>query len=181
MRSNLRDSLNIAPGATTFVDGEQVGEDHVLEEGETLEFLRPVGRKGVGRVWTVEQFCDHFQITVEQFEQLLGLGLRPLRWPDGAIRLCEDQVDRFLDQHLGLVQRPLPVPPEFLSPQDAAAFLGITSEALDHLRKARKIRAVQVGNQRGFVYAIVDLRDFASSRIIPTAEEELRKRGRGRR
>jgi hypothetical protein len=70
------------------------------------------------------------------------------------------------------------MPPEYLCQSDAAAFLGLQPETLEHLRKSRKIRAVQVGDQRGFVYSVADLRDFAVGRTIPTGEEERRKRAR---
>jgi hypothetical protein len=178
VRKNLAHALNIASGAIALVDGILVGEDHVLEEGGVLEFLNTQGRKGVRRIWTIEEFCELFQIDVNQLDHLLVLGLPHLRWPDGTFRIPEDQVDQFLDQHLGLVRRPGVIPPECLSPLDAAAFLGIQPESLEHLRKSRKIRAIQVGDQRGFVYAVADLRAFAAQRSIPTGEEERKRRGR---
>jgi hypothetical protein len=177
-RTNLSSALNISPVAVALVDGIRVGEDHALELGSVLEFLAVAGRKGVSRVWTIEQFCELFQIEVAQLEHLLLLGLPHLRWPDGTLRIPEVQVDRFLDQHLGLVLRPNSVPPECLSPPDAAAFLGIQPETLEHLRKSRKIRAIQVGDQRGFVFSIADLRDFAGRRAVPTGEEERKRRSR---
>ena len=73
---------------------------------------------------------------------------------------------------------PVSVPTEYLAPTEAAAFLRITPEALEHLRKSRKIRAIQVGEQRGFIYAITDLRDFAARHTIPTGEEERQRRRR---
>ncbi|WP_197446367.1 helix-turn-helix domain-containing protein [Tautonia plasticadhaerens] len=97
--------MNIAPGAAACVDSEPVSEDHPLKGGETLEFLLTSGRKGVGRVWTVEQFCELCQITIEQFDHLLSLDLPTLDWPDGTIRIPEEQVDRFLDQYFGLGER----------------------------------------------------------------------------
>jgi hypothetical protein len=69
-------------------------------------------------------------------------------------------------------------PVECLSPEDAARFLGIKPESLEHLTRQRKIRYVQVGDQRGRVYRLEDLRRFAAERSVPTAEEELRRRGR---
>jgi hypothetical protein len=65
--------------------------------------------------------------------------------------------------------------PAFLSAADAAVFLGVDRSTLDYLRKARKIRCVQVGSQRGFIYAIDDLNEFASGRTIDTAENSLRR------
>lgn len=76
------------------------------------------------------------------------------------------------------------LPPEYLSALDAARFLGVEPPSLEHLRRTRKIRAIQVGDQRGFVYAVSDLRDFASQRTLKTASESLKGlegRRRGRR
>lgn len=154
VRANLRDALNIAPGALALLDGRRVGEDLVLESGWTLEFLRPVGRKGVGRVWTVEQFCELFQIDQDQFDHLLGLGLRPLRWPDGTIRLCEDQVDRFLDQHLGPGERLFATHPEdtpILRPQgpyrkhDAARLLGVSERTINRWAASGTLKVFKKG------------------------------------
>lgn len=46
--------FNIAPEAAAFLDGDPIEEDHLLRHGETLEFLRLIGRKGMGEVWTKE-------------------------------------------------------------------------------------------------------------------------------
>jgi hypothetical protein len=179
-RSNLAHSLNLAPGALSFLDGLHVEEETVLEAGGHLEFLTPIASKGAGRIWTIEEFCELFKINSDQWQHLLCLGLPHLRWPDGTIRIPEEQVDRFFDQLLGLARRPDVMPPEFLSPPDAAAFLGIQAETLEHLRKTRKIRVIQIGHQRGFIYAVADLRAFAGRRTIPTGDEERKSRG-GRR
>ena len=46
VRANLAAALNIAPAATALIDGEKVGEDTILAQGKTLEFLKEAGRKG---------------------------------------------------------------------------------------------------------------------------------------
>jgi hypothetical protein len=183
VRGNLRDVLNIAPGARAFLDGRPVGEEHVLEAGRTVEFLDPIGHKGVGRLWGNEsQIKEFFDLSEAQYQHWLSLGLPVHRFPDGRVLLTETDFDEWSkglrESPSGFHRRPTAIPPEFLSPQDAAAHLGIQSETLEHLRKTRKIRAVQIGDQRGFVYAIADLRDFAARRTIPTGEEEQRRRGR---
>ena len=72
------------------------------------------------------------------------------------------------------------VPPKFLNREDAAHFLGIRPESLEHLVKQRKIRYVQIGDQRNRVFRIEDLERFASERTVTTAEEEMSKRRRRR-
>ncbi len=76
------------------------------------------------------------------------------------------------------------IEPEYLSASDAARFLGVVSATLDCLRKSRKLRCVLVGDQRGFVYPIADLRDFASKKTLETAGDSLKRleaKRRGRR
>lgn len=48
VREALAQPLNISPQAVTLVDGREVGADHVLGQGELLEFVRYAGEKGVG-------------------------------------------------------------------------------------------------------------------------------------
>lgn len=67
------------------------------------------------------------------------------------------------------------IEPEYLSASDAARFLGVDTATLDHLRKSRKLRCVKVGDQRGFVYPIAELRDYASRKTLETAEESLKR------
>jgi hypothetical protein len=81
------------------------------------------------------------------------------------------------DRHEGAMTE-VTIPSEYLAPAEAAVFLRVTPETLDHLRKTKKVRTVQIGDQRGFVYAIADLREFAASRTISTGEEERRRRSR---
>lgn len=72
------------------------------------------------------------------------------------------------------------VPAEALPPERAAAFMGLGLGSLEYLIRARKIRYVQVGDQRTQVIRIADLRKFMDEHTVNTAEEELRKRGRRR-
>ena len=41
-----RDAFNIQPDSDVFVNGEKVGPDTVLSEGDNLEFLGSYGAKG---------------------------------------------------------------------------------------------------------------------------------------
>jgi len=42
----LREVLNVDKLAEGLVNGEKVSEDYVLREGDTLEYIKPAGRKG---------------------------------------------------------------------------------------------------------------------------------------
>ncbi|MFH1890697.1 MAG: hypothetical protein ABIJ91_04690 [Candidatus Kuenenbacteria bacterium] len=46
IRGMLSQALNISPDAIPQVDGDQVGEDFVLGDSDTLEFVKPSGTKG---------------------------------------------------------------------------------------------------------------------------------------
>ena len=47
-RAELEERMNIDPEATTFVDGNEVDEDTVLEEGQVLNFVKHAGERGHG-------------------------------------------------------------------------------------------------------------------------------------
>lgn len=42
----LREVLNVDKLSTGLVNGKEVGADYVLKPGDTLEFLKPAGKKG---------------------------------------------------------------------------------------------------------------------------------------
>jgi len=42
----LREVLNVDQLSTGLVNGREVGADYILKEGDTLEFLKPAGKKG---------------------------------------------------------------------------------------------------------------------------------------
>lgn len=45
-RQELEDRMNIAPEAVAVVDGLEVGEEEILNENQTLNFVSPAGEKG---------------------------------------------------------------------------------------------------------------------------------------
>ena len=70
------------------------------------------------------------------------------------------------------------LPPEALSKEDAAKYLGVTSATIEHLIRTRKIKYVQFGSQRGRVIPVEALRQLLHDNLQLTAEEELRRRRR---
>jgi hypothetical protein len=100
-RSNLGPALNVAPGAVALLDGEPVGEEHVLVAGEFLEFLVVRGRKGLGEVFTGEELVERLKITAADLDDMIAAGLPVHRYRDGTLRIIEDQLDRFLDCQAG--------------------------------------------------------------------------------
>lgn len=46
VRAFMAQALNIADGAQALVTGHSVGDDHVVAEGDQIEFVREAGEKG---------------------------------------------------------------------------------------------------------------------------------------
>lgn len=101
VRSELGGLFNIAPGAEALVGGVPIAEDYTLRHVETLEFVSPLGRKGVGRVWTQEEFCALFKMSGADFDAMVARGLPVHRLEDGTVRIIETQADEFLDRQAG--------------------------------------------------------------------------------
>ena len=56
VRHELSGLFNIDPAASPLINGFPVSNEHLLQHADTLEFIVPLGRKGVGRVWTQEEY-----------------------------------------------------------------------------------------------------------------------------
>ena len=120
VRHELSGLLNIAPNALATIGGHPVSEKHLLQHGETVEFIRHYGRKGVGRVWTQEEFCVLFKMSESDFEAMVAKGLPMHEMEDRSVRITETQVDEFLDGLAGDGSRyhaapPLPSYPDLSS------------------------------------------------------------------
>jgi hypothetical protein len=88
-----------------------------------------------------------------------------------------------LDRLVSVMERTPPaggLPPEALSLEDAARFLGVEVASIEHLVKSRKLAYVQVGEQRVRVIRVSDLTNFARERRQPTGDELQQKRVRKR-
>src|SRR3954452_5151854 len=70
------------------------------------------------------------------------------------------------------------VPPEALSKEDAARFIGEDVATIENLIRTRKLEYVQHGSQRGRVIPVESLRKFLREYRQPTGEELAGKRRR---
>ena len=70
------------------------------------------------------------------------------------------------------------LPPEGLSKEDAARFLGVDVAAVEHLIRTRKIAYVQYGAQRGRVIPVESLRQSMAEFRQATGKELLKVRCR---
>jgi hypothetical protein len=68
------------------------------------------------------------------------------------------------------------IPPEAVSKEDAARFLGADLATIEHLIRTRKLEYVQHGSQRGRVIPVESLRKFLREYRQRTGEELLNNR-----
>jgi hypothetical protein len=94
--AGLRDLMGLPPEVRLLVNGQEVGPDRTLVDGDELHLVpAEPGRKGIGEVWTEAEFCEHFQITPETLQQWIEEGLRVKPCRDGSVRISEDAADDF--------------------------------------------------------------------------------------
>src|SRR4051812_24232580 len=98
-----------------------------------------------------------------------------------------DNIDRIasaLERIAGALERSsatsvAAVAPEALSKEDAARFLGVEVETVEHLIRTRKLAYVQHGEQRGRVVSVEALREFLKEFRQATGGEMAKGRRRG--
>jgi len=95
----LRQVLNIPRGSEARLNGKAASPADIPVDGDSIEFITELGEKGVGRVWTEEQFCELFQIDAQELQRHMADGLPVLRLKDGSVRITETAVDEFLAGH----------------------------------------------------------------------------------
>lgn len=131
VRQELGWLFNFASGAEALIEGEPVAEDYVLGHGETLEFISRAGRKGVGRVWTEDEFCDLFRMSKADFDVMVAKGLPVHRLEDGSIRITETDFDHWIE-----IEGPL-----LLTIHDLARMLSVSERELWRMRSSGKLPA----------------------------------------
>ncbi|WP_435018543.1 helix-turn-helix transcriptional regulator [Tundrisphaera sp. TA3] len=129
VRHELSGLFNIAPNAPGKVGGRFVPENYLLREGETLEFTRPFGRKGVGQVWTKDEFCNLFTMGEADFEAMVARGLPVHRLGDDSIRITETEFDSWSRHE----------EPWLFTVQDLAVRLNVSERVLWRMRSSGKL------------------------------------------
>ena len=139
VRASLRDAFNIPDEAVAFVNGESVPPAYRLQANDTLEFVKQWGRKGVGeRVWTGEEFCQFFKISMEDLQAWIAQGLKVKRCLDGSIRITETSVDEF--SRGKVLEAPIVSDlPKEVSTEEAATILGLSKDTVLKLRAAGQL------------------------------------------
>jgi hypothetical protein len=127
-----REVLNLPDHARSRVNGSPVHEEYRLGEADTLEFTAAQGRKGVGKVWTEAQFCEHFQITPEELQDWIDQGLKVLTTRNGSIRITETAANEFIRGKM--IETP------YFNSEEAAAFCHLTTKAFYNRVERKKIK-----------------------------------------
>lgn len=96
VRRCLAGVFSISDDAVAFKDGSPVAPECRVEAGDEVEFLKMQGRKGLGELLTPEQLMQRWQITEQQYQQLLKAGLPTIRFEDGTVRHPEPAVDEWM-------------------------------------------------------------------------------------
>jgi len=124
VRKALREVFNIPSDASAFLGGVEVGDDHVLGETGTLEFVKVAGVKGLGALLTPEELCQQWNVTPDEYLKLVSMGLPSIRFGNGGVRHPECGVDEFF-RHLGNPDRS--TPPDLVGSPYVADRLGCTT------------------------------------------------------
>jgi hypothetical protein len=99
VRQALGNLLNLPQEAQSRANGIVVGEDYEIRAGDTVEFFRAAGSKGVGALFPAKKLMTALGINEEQYQELLELGLP---WFDlgGSCWHSEVAVDEWFRQGL---------------------------------------------------------------------------------
>ncbi|TWU08897.1 hypothetical protein CA54_41360 [Symmachiella macrocystis] len=61
VKRQLRDVLNVREAATAVINGREVSDEYLLNDGDVLEFVFPVGRKGGNHdYWSEKELIEFF-------------------------------------------------------------------------------------------------------------------------
>lgn len=124
IKNAYRVSFNIPDAAKGFVDGAEVSGEYVIQVGETLEFIKESGRKGLGRLFNKEQLIECWGINEKQYQVLISKGLPQISIEDEVFHF-EYALDEFMKCLKSIpTPRILPSRKEENSQQDVLQSLG---------------------------------------------------------
>ncbi len=167
IREHLRDAFSIPDTARPFVDGRPASPSDHLPPGAELEFVQVKGIKGVGRVWTPEQFCEEFDIGRDDLERWVQQGLQVLKLASGDFRVTETAVDEFVRvcgplpppaRQVADTVPPLRPPEADMTPIQAAAEIACSRSQVYKLMRAGELAHRRVG--RGYRISRVSVSEY---------------------
>lgn len=96
VRDQLEAIWGIRKNTLVLINGKQRAEDTVLRSGDDLHFVIDHGKKGVGRVWTDQEFMDLLRATKNDLDYLEAKGCKCIHLRDSSRRWTETGVDDFV-------------------------------------------------------------------------------------
>lgn len=74
---SLRNAFNIPEGAQSFIGGTEVSGDHIVADGDTVEFVHTFGRKGgLHDFWSEREVTELFGVSAVQ--DMAEMEIRPV-------------------------------------------------------------------------------------------------------
>ena len=96
IQCRLKNIMGIPKNAIALVDGVEVLPTSLVQPDSTIEFRLKWGQKGVGQIWTAEEYCRQFNLAKRDLELQIEKGLSVMQLTDGTIRITETAVDDFI-------------------------------------------------------------------------------------
>lgn len=91
---SLRDVLNVGMDVPAYIDGKRVGDKGLsVQAGQRIEFCSDFGNKGIGKIYTKEEFMQAFRMSEADWSDWVEKGLPFDSMRDGTIVVNETEVD----------------------------------------------------------------------------------------
>jgi len=161
LRDGLRDVLNIGREARPYVHGNPVDDDYVPAAGAYLEYMKEAGSKGVGKIWTKEEFMQAFHMSEADWQNWTERGLFFNTMSDGTVVLNETEVDAWMQAqrgHAATVRVQRPASP-YLTAVEAAQYLGISIKSLYGAVERRHLVPLR-GPRRSYRFTVEMLDEY---------------------
>ncbi len=98
LKKSLREVFNIPPEAVAYCCGDLASQHYLIEEGDTIEFVKLQGVKGLGRLLSPNDLKNELSLSDKQYDELLEQGLPIITLSSNEIRHPEFSVDKFLGE-----------------------------------------------------------------------------------
>jgi len=93
VKASLVHALNVPSYASAWVNGQNVGDEHILKGGDVLEFCVRRGFKGLGELLSPAELMKRWKIKRKQYDQWVSEGLPTVTLLDGNLRHPAPLVD----------------------------------------------------------------------------------------
>lgn len=135
VRDAFAQVLNIPPDAEAIVNGHPVQQQYVVQDEDTLFFVRASGRKGADRFFTAGQLQEVYRLPPHLFSKLLPDLPPAYHDEEGTTFYLESMVDDFLHRWASGEANPSP----YFTAKEAAAYIRTTVQGIYSLVKRGRL------------------------------------------